>query len=202
MKGKLILLEGIDGSGRSTQSKKLANYLKEKGVDSEWLTYRGPEGNPIAKLILDYLYKKLDIPIETVLMLFCALHTQNTARIKKFLSEGKRVVLDRYFPSAVAYQGVQGVGVEKAKKIGEPLSLKPDVILYLKVSPKTGMKRKQKQKREIDRHEEDLKLQQRVSDEYDRLADENFLGPWFIIDAEKSLEDVFSEIKNVAKNLL
>lgn len=201
MKGRLIVLEGIDGSGRSTQSRKLADYLKERGKDSVWMSYRGPKGNPIAQLILDYLYRKIELPVETVLMLFCALHSANTERIRELTGKGKTVVLDRYFPSAVAFQGTQGAGVEKVRKMVEPLALKPDAILYLKVSPETGMKRKKSQKGEIDRHEEDLNLQKRVSRAYDELAQENFLGKWFVIDAEKSPEDVFSQIRKVAERL-
>ncbi|MFQ5647686.1 MAG: dTMP kinase [Candidatus Aenigmatarchaeota archaeon] len=184
MKGKFFAIEGLDGAGGTTHSKKLARHLRAKGIDAVWMEYTGTPGNPVARLIDDYLHKKLDFSPQALFMLFSALHTQSTEKIKKLLAQGKTVVLDRYFPSALAYQCAQGVDLKTAKGFVQELALKPDAILFLKVSPETGFKRKKGQDKDIDRFEQDLQLQQKVSDIYEGLAAENFLGPWFIVDTE------------------
>ena len=203
MKGRLIVFEGIDGAGTTTHSRKLVRYLKERGLDPVWTDYTGaPEKNQTAELIDRYLHKKADLSPQALFMLFSALHTQNTERVRKWLAQGKVAVLDRYLPSALAFQCAQGVKLEAAQEFVRQFSLKPDAVIYLKITPETGLRRKRKQGKEIDRHEEDLKFLQRVSDMYDKLAADSVLGPWFIIDAEKPIGQVFSEVRNVADKIL
>jgi len=201
MKGRVIVLEGLDGAGTTTQSKKLLRYLKSKNIPVKRIDCPGRPDSPISKLIHDYLYKRLDFSPEALFMLYSALHIQNTKKIKTWLAQGKTVVVDRYFPSTLAFQGAQGVKIEVMREFVQHFSIRPDVIIYLKIDPETGLKRKQKQGKKIDRHEENLVFLKKVSDLYDRLASEGFLGTWFIIDGKQPIEQVFFEVKNIIDKL-
>ena len=201
MKGRLIVFEGLDGSGKRTQSKKLHQHLKDRGIPSEWIDCPGRLDNPISKLINDYLYKKLDFSPEALFMLYCTVHIQNTRKIRAWMTEGKTVVVDRYFPSALAFQGAQGVDMETMREFVGHFAVKADAIIYPRIDPEVGLKRKRGQKEKVDRHEENMGFLRKVAGIYDELVAENVLGPWFVLDGEKGIEEVFSEVKNIVGKL-
>ena len=75
---------------------------------------------------------------------------------------------------------------------------KPDKILFLKISPETSVERKKREKNgDIDRYEENLNFLHKVARMYEKLVSENILGPWYVIDGEKSIENVFEQVKKV-----
>ncbi len=198
MKGKIIAIEGIDGAGTEVQSKKLLEYLNEKGIPAERIEIPNYEG-PIGKLIHDFLHGKYDFPLDVEVLLFGADHVNNAHQTRKWLEEGKTVICDRFFTSVIAYQGLKGFPIEKITKLGEMFNVpKPDYIILLKVSPETSMKRKEGEKPDsMDRHESDRELLGKVADQYDKLVENSVWSKWHVVDGEKSIEEVFEEIKNV-----
>ena len=143
-RGRIILFEGIDGSGTTTQIRALADFLKGQGISVELLEAPGPaEMGPISRLIREYLAGKHEFSPLTLFLLFSAVHLQNREKAIKLRDGGKWVILDRYITSAVAYQCTQGVdkkaGKDFARKFGD---LDIDKIIFLKISPETGSKRK------------------------------------------------------------
>jgi len=199
MAGKLIVIEGIDGAGGETQSKLLLEYLRSRKISAERIYY--PDyGNSIGRFIHDYLHKKHDLTPDMQFLLYSTDMVKDRGKILGWLARGRTVIADRYFTSTMAYQGLGGIPVENALKFAEIFSLpKPDFIFYLKTSPETSMKRKKGEKRDLDRNERDLRLLENVSKSYEELAKNQVWASWFVIDGEKSIEEVFGQIKRVLR---
>jgi dTMP kinase len=195
--GKLVVIEGADGAGGEEQSKRLFKLLKETGkpaVRHQYPDYSGPVG----ELIHGYLHKEYEFSPEMLLLLYGADMVKDKERIRKWLAEDKIVILDRYFTSALAYQTLQGIKLENVIKFAEIFSLpKPDYIIYLKVSAEVSMSRKLQEKESLDRNESDKSFVERVLNSYDYLIKNNIFGQWYVIDANKPIEEVFQEIRKV-----
>jgi dTMP kinase len=210
VKGKFIVLEGIDGAGTETQSKKLVKYLKSKDKKVLFITYPdyGPNKEnptkPIGKLIHEWLHKKYDFDVKVQFLLYSVDMIKDIKKIRSALKSGKIIVADRYFTSTLAYQGLKGFpirkGLEYAKMFG---IVRPNLIIYLEITPETSIKRKLKEKgRKIDRHEKDKKFLKRLVKFYRRLVNQNVFGKWVTINGEKSKREVFEDIKRIVDKFI
>lgn len=200
MKGKLIVFEGIDGAGGEEQSNKLLQYLQEKGIPTEKLTYPDYNG-PVGNLIHEFLHKKYDFNVNVQFLLHAADRIKDTDKIRQFLNEGRVVICDRYYTSILGYQCGQGFPLEKALKIADMFEVpKPDIIIYLKISPETSVKRKAGEKGggdNLDRNESNKELQEKLINFYDKLIEDQVWSSWYVIDGEKSIEEVFEQVKKI-----
>jgi dTMP kinase len=198
MKGKLIAIEGIDGAGGETQSKRLLDYFRSRKIPAERIYY--PEyGNPIGDLIHDYLHKKHELPVDMQFLLYATEMVKDREKILNWLAQGKTVIADRYFTSVLAYQGMR-FPIENALKFAGIFSLpKPDIILFLKISPQTSIKRKKGEKEHLDRNEANKAFLEKVSASYENLVKNQVWSSWFVIDGEKSEEEVFAQIRKVLR---
>ena len=199
MRGKLVVIEGIDGAGGETQSKLLLEHLRSRKIPSERIYY--PEyGNPIGDFIHDYLHKKHELPVDMQFLLYATDMVKDREKILNWLAQGKTVIADRYFTSVLAYQCMRRFPLENALKFADIFSLpKPDIIVFLKISPATSIKRKKGEKEHLDRNEADKAMHRKVSESYESLAKNNVFGSWFVLDGEKSKEEVFSQIRKVLR---
>jgi dTMP kinase len=162
-----ISLEGIDGSGKSTQAALLAEAL-----GAETVRIREPGGTEAAERIRELLADPA-VPLEPLaeLMLFCAARADLTERvIRPALEAGREVVSDRFSDSSVAYQGAaRGLGVGEVIGLCDTATdgLWPDLTLLLKVDPEVGLGRAEGE----DRFEaEGLDLQRAVAEAYGEIA--------------------------------
>ena len=200
--GKLIVFEGIDGAGCETQVKLLFDYLKRQGKSVERLYYPDYEG-PIGKLIHQYLHKQYEFSVDIQFLLYFTDFIKNREKINQWIGEGKIVICDRYFSSTLAYQGLRGFSIKKALELARRFKLpKPDLIIYLKVSPEVSMSRKYKEKKDLDRNEADKKFLKKIWDSYEKLIKGKIFSKWVVIDGEKSIEEVFSQIKKIVNEKL
>ncbi len=179
----LITFEGIDGSGKSTQVKKLKKHLREKG--REVLSLREPGGTDIAEKIRELLLEnKNDITPVGELLLFSASRAELVQHvIKPSLKNGYVVILDRFYDSTTAYQGYgRGLDLEMLQQINAICSfgLKPDITFFLDLSPEDALIRKFSEKslplafeeEELDRMESSgLAFYRRVREGYLALAE-------------------------------
>lgn len=146
-RGKLIVVEGPDGAGKTTLCRSLSKVLGERGLDVVLL--REPGGVPLSEQIRVILKgatddHPLDERAET--LLFCAARAQLCRQvIEPALAEGKWVLLDRFHGSTIVYQGIlRGLGpaevaaVSRFATAGLP---DPDLTLILEVSPQTARSR-------------------------------------------------------------
>lgn len=200
MKGKLVVLEGIDGAGTETQSKLLLSYLKKKNIPAERIYFPNYSG-PIGKLLKKFQRGEFDLPVETQFLLYASDMVNHSRDIKTWLSEGKTVVCDRYITTTMAYQGLRGFPLEKALKFVDIFGLpKPDSIIYLRIKPETSIKRKRKEKPEsMDRNEKNLQLHRDVSEQYEKLIEKDIWSKWYAVDGEKNIEDVQKQILKILK---
>lgn len=185
-----ISLEGVDGSGKSTQARLLAEAL-----GPETVAIREPGGTDAAERIRALLADPgLELEPLAELMLFCAARADLTERvIRPALEAGKTVVCDRFSDSSVAYQGAaRGLGVGEAISLCDTATdgLWPDLTLLLEIDPEVGLGRAKSE----DRFEaEGLELQRAVAEAYgeiatiasDRVA---------VIDATGSVEEVHARV--------
>ncbi len=162
-----ISLEGIDGSGKTTQAKLLADELGEGTV-----LVREPGGTAGSEAIRDLLIDPaVQLGSFTELLLFCAARSQLVEEvIEPALREGRHVVADRFSDSSVAYQGAgRGVEPELIERLcgAATKGIWPDLTLYLSIDPEQTAKRSSG----TDRFEsEGIEFQRRVAEGYSRIA--------------------------------
>lgn len=198
MRGKFIVLEGIDGCGKSTQTGLLSKHLRYSGIPCEVIHYPDYSGR-IGNLIREWLHSGFDVQAESLFLLYAADMMKDQARIREMLAQGKIVVLDRYITSAMAYQSVQGIPMERIRGFCRIFGFaRPDAVIYLDVSPETAVRRKTEEKGKTDRNESRRFLES-VRSRYQEIARENLLGPWFVVDGEKEPEKVFDAVKRILK---
>jgi dTMP kinase len=196
--GKFIVLEGIDGAGTEEQSKRLLDFLKERGIPAERVAYPGYH-SPVGKFIHDYLHRKFELPPDVQALFYAADMVIDREKIKSWLEEGKYVISDRYFTSTLAYQGLR-VPIKRLLKLAELFKIpKPDMVIFLRVSPETSMERKLKEKDELDRNESDKSLLESLSVSYEQLVRDQVFSNWYVLDGEKPKEEVFEQVKKVLR---
>ncbi|MBZ9572204.1 dTMP kinase [Patescibacteria group bacterium] len=197
--GKFIAFEGVDGAGGETQSKLLFNFFKKQKKQVEKLFYPDYKG-PIGKLIHQFLHKKHNFSPRIQFLLYFTDFLKDKDRIEKWQRKGRIVISDRYFTSALAYQCPQGFPLKEALRIAKIFELpRPDLIIYLKISVKTSIQRKLKEKKNLDRHESDKKFLSKLTNFYDKLIKNQVFSEWVVIDGEKSIKEVSQQIVELLK---
>lgn len=203
--GKLIVIEGLDGSGKTTQVEKIANKLKAKKIAV--ISTKEPTNGVIGKLIRQVLGGAVNIPLVSFQYLFVADRTAHQEEILKYLKEGKWVISDRYFWSSVAYGMADKDDVDYENKNQVMLVAQsilsmyhqfviPDYTFCLDVSLDTAMKRiAEKEHKEI---YERLEKLQKIQKGYDWLLTQ-FPREITTVDGEKSIEEVTSRVVAIIK---
>jgi len=164
-----ISLEGIDGSGKTTQAKLLARALGD-----EVLLVREPGGTETGERIRQILKDPgLELDPLAELLLFCAARAELVAQVVgPAREEGTDVVCDRFSDSSIAYQGAaRGLGTDRVEEICDLATggVWPDLTILLRIDPTLAAKRIGRRK--ADRFEEEgIELQRRVADGYDEVA--------------------------------
>ncbi|MFL5834774.1 MAG: dTMP kinase [Solirubrobacterales bacterium] len=190
-----ISLEGIDGSGKSTQARLLVEALGEGTV-----AIREPGGTEAAERIRELLADPgVELEPLAELMLFLAARADLTERvIRPALDAGRHVVADRFSDSSVAYQGAaRGLGVGEVIGLCETATdgLWPDLTLLLRLDPETGLGRAESD----DRFErEGLALQQAVAEAYGEIA-VIASDRVTVIDAAGSVEEVHARVMEAVR---
>lgn len=145
LSGKLIVIEGIDGSGKSTFSKRLSAALAQKHPTS--LFFEPGKESPASKEIENILTGKVAATEDTSKRLGRLFYEDRIWQLEKkiapLLERGECVVLDRYYFSTAAYQSNDLDEVQKICEgyLDDPLILKPALVFWLKVSPEIALKR-------------------------------------------------------------
>ncbi|MDR1992063.1 MAG: dTMP kinase [Nitrososphaerota archaeon] len=179
--GIFIVLEGLDGSGKTTQAKILAQRLSESY--STYLTAE-PSCGKIGTFIRECcLYEQMRLPIEAEALLFAADRIEHMqAELKPALEQGKLVICDRYLYSSLAYQGNSGLSLDWIKTINAR-ALQPDFSVFLDVPPERVLERLRRKKSVM----ETLEVQRRVREVYLKFVAK---GELIRVDGDKSREVV------------
>lgn len=193
-KGKLIVLEGSEGSGKSSVVALLQDYFREKGKKA--VLFREPggtvAGEDIRSIILDRFYEET-ISGRTEAYLYAASRSELVEkRILPSLETYDYVLLDRYYYSSLVWQGeVRGLGRDFICALNKPFmeQAKPDLAIYLYISEQERLRRMAGRQEKQDRlDQEPLDLLRRVDDAYQRLAAE--FPEFQTVNAECSIDKV------------
>lgn len=181
MKGKLIVIEGTDCSGKETQTLLLEQKLNELGIKSKRLSfpmYDTPTGQIVASCYLgkeeycDYLFKDgvrglfkegaSNVDSLTASLYYAADRRYNSTKIKELLNNGTNVILDRYIYSNLAHQGGKIADKSERKKYFKKIETlefdileipKPDKVIFLYVPYNVAVELKNKREENQDQHE-------------------------------------------------
>src|SRR5512145_1078823 len=140
-----VTFEGIEGSGKTTQIRRLSEYIKTKGIPH--LVTREPGGTPLANEIRALLLSPREESVfpETELLLYEAARAQHVrAVILPALAEGTAVLCDRFCDATLAYQGFsRGINVSRVEWLNEYASAGsvPDLTLLFDIAPEEGFRR-------------------------------------------------------------
>jgi dTMP kinase len=193
-KGIFVCIEGLDGCGKTTQTKLLTRGLKKKGYDAVWTAEpsRGEIGRFIRKYFL-HCEKRGSSVVEA--LLFAADRVEHLEKeVIPLLKEGKIVVSDRYVYSSLAYQGSTGLDLDWIKTLNK-YAIRPDLAIFIDVNPATVVKRLKTAKSVM----ENLETLQEVREVYMKFADKNEL---LKIDGNKTVDAVAKDVfKTVLKFL-
>jgi dTMP kinase len=174
--GALITIEGLDGAGKSTLIKALAQELAARGLPV--LELREPGGVPLSERIRDLVKDpSADVSPRAEALLYAAARAQLVSeRLLPALQDGRFVLLDRFLDSSLAYQGAGralGIGQVREMNLFATGGLSPDRTLLLKISPEAGRARQGGRGQEPDRLErEDAAFFAAVAGAYDQLQRE------------------------------
>jgi dTMP kinase len=206
-KGLFISFEGGEGSGKTTQINRLADYLTKQGYSVT--TTREPGGTPEGEAIRNVLVQREGgnwLPMSEVLLLYAARYMHVEKVIKPALAEGKIVISDRFADSTLAYQGYGHGMYHDSIRAVEALTIgafKPDLTYILDIDVKTGLARSNKQlatqkgyEKTEDRFERmEIKFHERVRQGFLNIAKSD-TARCRVINAKQDIEMLFGAIKD------
>ena len=203
MRGRFIVVEGVDGSGKSTMAARLAADLARRG--RKVLRTREPGGTPLGEKIRALLLdaKNSEMVPFTELFLYMASRAQLVDEvIRPALRRGSDVVCDRYYYSTAAYQGAAGrVGIGTVIDVAEKIAKfeRPDLVALLDLDPSVARRREGNRSDRVE--SKGLAYQKRVRAGFLQLARRN-PRRIRVIDASRPAEEVFEDLRKAVDRVL
>ncbi len=192
-KGIFIVIEGLDGSGKTTQATLLAKKLSQSY--SVMLTAEPSQGKIGTFIRGGCLYEDKRLPTEAEALLFAADRIEHLQRVlNPALDEGKLVICDRYIYSSLAYQGSAGLSLDWIKTINAR-ALQPDFSVFIDVAPEHVLERLHRKKSVM----ETLETQQKVRDVYLKFVEK---GDLVRVDGDKPKDVLANELYTVVLGFL
>ena len=194
--GILIAIEGIDGTGKSTQLRLLARYLRDRGCPV--VETREPTNGPFGRRIRELFVNRGSCTLEEELHLFIEDRRQHVREvIAPALAQGQVVLTDRYYFSTAAYQGAAGMD-PAAVFARNAFAPRPDMVILLTMRPEASLKRiRESRGEELNDFEQEDQLR-RVAELFASFGDPCIIR----IAAEGPLDNVAREIQGAADRLL
>ena len=191
-RGFLIVIEGIDGAGKTTHARKLVRWLRKKGIRTRYTfePTRGAIGRILEKMASK---RKVDVRVEA--LLFAADRIDHLNKIiRPLLEKGFIIISDRYVHSSIAYQSIT-VGDQGWVKELNKFAEKPDLVILLDVDPETGLKRIKRKRARFER----IEILKKVREKYLELAEREGFK---VINANRGVEEVFEDVKSSVEKFL
>jgi dTMP kinase len=189
--GKIIAIEGIDQSGKRTQTRLLAYELKKKGARVSTISfpiYNSPSGRQIRR----FLEGKQDYPATALHMLYSFNRWENQELITKRAEKADFLIADRYYPSNLAYGVARGLSLGWLEGLDRGLP-PASLVIVLDVPVVASFNRKSIAR---DIHERDKRLLLKVRRTYRTLA--NRLG-WKMIDATRPVDETHEAVWSIVR---
>ncbi len=198
MSGAFIVFEGVDGAGKSTVCRMVAEALSSEGMDV--VTTAEPTRDGIGAFIRSG--SAGPISQRTEALLFCADRNHHTETMARWVSEGKVVLCDRYFASTVAYQSSRLNGDSTDRdwliEINSSFIQRPDATILLDIDPSESIGRVLDRGEEMSKFE-DLAFLGSVRSEYLRLAEEYGFE---VVDASAPQDAVLSKVMEIVREVI
>jgi len=193
--GLLIILEGIDGTGKSTQAKRLGAWFEARG--REVVLSREPTDGPWGRKLRESAATGRLSP-EDELEYFLKDRRQHVEEvIQPALDAGKVVILDRYYFSTMAYQGARGFDPAEIRRKNEEFAPRPDLLVILDLNVDTALERIGARGDTANEFEKREALQ-RCREIFLSLKDEPFAR---VVDSGRSLDDVAANLREIADGI-
>jgi dTMP kinase len=186
MQGHVLAFEGLDQSGKQTQSERLAAALRAEGRRVEFLSfpeYQTAIGTEIGKA----LQGERQYEADTLQLLYIANRYEFRPRVLEWVAAGAIVICDRYLASSIAYGEAQGLDPVWLRDVQRHLP-RPTFTIVLDIPPQVSLQRKQAAR---DKFERDLPLLSRVRASYQRQAE---APDWLLIDGQQPVEAVADHV--------
>lgn len=196
-KGLLIVFEGIDGVGKTTQINLLGKHLRTQGY--KVLLTREPTEGPYGQKIRDLFVSRQKITPQEELDLFVHDRRQHVKEvIEPALNAGWIVCSDRYYFSTMAYQGAVGLSVPDIRRINEEFAPVPDLVILLVAGPEETVQRIKNNRRERPNTFEKEDYLRRVQDIFLSLEDRFIVR----VDGHGAIDAVQTQIRGVVNQVL
>ena len=190
-----LVFEGIDGSGKETQVRLLAEEIKKREKPVEVLDFPDYNSGP-GKKIGQYLDNKLQLMHKDVAKLYADDRKLQQDKIRKWLKEGTIVVSDRYAYSNIAYQRVNGVDPDYLLSLDKD-AIFPDLVFFIDTTIDEVIRR-MNNSRKKDKYESSKNYLARVSETYRSMCEGSIevfgKAKWIRIDGNKTIEEVQKDI--------
>lgn len=192
-KGKIIVVEGTDKAGKTTQSRLLAEAIEALGKVCVVIDF--PDyATPIGMEIRAFLDRKRDYPAEAKHLLFSANRWEKKKEIESMLENGTIVIMNRYWQSNLIYGAANGIDTEWLLSLDNGLP-KEDIVILILVNPGVSTKRAET----LDAFESDKQLAAKAYKNYLKYAKK---FRWKVIDGSRSKEQVHQELMKLVRKEL
>ncbi|MDX1607897.1 MAG: dTMP kinase [Candidatus Spechtbacterales bacterium] len=196
-KGKFIVVEGIDGSGSTTQATRMHKFLQSQKLRSHFT--KEPTNYLIGGLIRSWLTGDWSSSAMCLQLLFTADRAHHLEKeIIPMLEKGVNVICDRYYYSTVAYGSLDISDTEWLREINKHF-LEPDLVIYLRVSVEEAMERLKKDRNSFELFEKEKQLRE-VIKQYEAFT--NNTDYFMPIDGSNEEKEVFEDIKSILRQKL
>jgi dTMP kinase len=196
-RGKLIVFEGLDGCGKSTQLRRAADALTARDLDI--VVTREPTEGPWGRRIREMARSGQGVPPETELDWFFEDRREHMRDVvEPALAAGRLVLSDRSYISTVAYQGARGLDPEKILAESESEFVQPDLILLFEISAKQGLARVHERGGEGEPVFENLEFLERVAAIFETLDIEGLRR----LDASRGEEEIALDVLEALGSML
>eukprot|EP00451_Oxyrrhis_marina_P002188 CAMPEP_0204275374 /NCGR_PEP_ID=MMETSP0468-20130131/25886_1 /ASSEMBLY_ACC=CAM_ASM_000383 /TAXON_ID=2969 /ORGANISM="Oxyrrhis marina" /LENGTH=275 /DNA_ID=CAMNT_0051251709 /DNA_START=1 /DNA_END=828 /DNA_ORIENTATION=+ len=193
-RGRFIVFEGLDRSGKSTQSKRVVEYLKSRERGVQWMCF--PDRSTLSGQVLDlYLRRQVDLPDDLVHLLFSANRWEVAEKIVAVLQSGTSICCDRYAFSGVVYTAAKGLDFRWCQLPDRGLP-RPDGVFFMHVRPEEGAKRAAFG----DERYEHAVFQQRVREQFESAGFGKDVN-WNVVDGSRGIEEIGAEISAKVEKL-
>lgn len=193
-RGVFIAFEGIDGAGTTTQAARLQAKIPQAHLTHE------PSSRPLGTVLRRALSHEVDMTPDAMALAFAGDRLDHwTGEIRPALQDGRPVICDRYLLSSLAYQSLSAP-LDWVVTLNA-MAGRPDLTLFLRVSPEVAALRRAGRDQKPERFEQDT-VQERVAARYDELIDRDDIGPVAVIDSHPSPDEVEASIWRVVEPLL
>jgi len=192
-RGKIIVIEGIDKAGKTTQ----ANLLLKKLKGKKYVKFDFPDySTPVGIEIKQFLDGKRDYSDEVKMMLLSANRWEKKSEIESIIGKGTTIIMNRYYQSNLVYGISKGLKLKWLLALDEGLP-KADLVVVIDIKTNTLVKRSRNDI--TDTFEQDLDLIRNVRRNYKMLANK---FNWYIIDGEDTVNIVNVQVVELVRKIM